>query len=188
MTGTKTWISNAPYADVIIVWAKDEDNVIRGFIVDRESKGLSTPKIEGKLSLRASAPGQVVMENVFCSEDKVLPKASGLGGPYQCLNSARYGISWGALGAAEFCFATARQYALDRMMSLLLGESSERPSLILLLSRSCLHKAALIHALIFAIDQQTQDCSELLQELQRHHDEDLGHLYIVLRMHRLDVE
>ena len=116
LTGTKTWISNAPYADVIIVWAKDEDNVIRGFIVDRESKGLSTPKIEGKLSLRASATGQVVMENVFCSEDKVLPKASGLGGPFQCLNSARYGISWGALGAAEFCFATARQYALDRMM------------------------------------------------------------------------
>ena len=74
------------------------------------------PKIEGKLSLRASATGQVVMENVFCSEDKVLPKASGLGGPFQCLNSARYGISWGALGAAEFCFATARQYALDRMM------------------------------------------------------------------------
>ena len=116
LTGTKTWISNAPHADVIIVWAKDEDNVIRGFIVDRESKGLSTPKIEGKLSLRASATGQVVMENVFCSEDKVLPKASGLGGPFQCLNSARYGISWGALGAAEFCFATARQYALDRMM------------------------------------------------------------------------
>ena len=116
LTGTKTWISNAPFADVIIVWAKDEDNVIRGFIVDRESKGLSTPKIEGKLSLRASATGQVVMENVFCSEDKVLPKASGLGGPFQCLNSARYGISWGALGAAEFCFATARQYALDRMM------------------------------------------------------------------------
>ena len=112
LSGTKTWISNAPYADVIIVWAKDEDNVIRGFIVDRESKGLSTPKIEGKLSLRASATGQVVMENVFCSEDKVLPKASGLGGPFQCLNSARYGISWGALGAAEFCFATARQYAL----------------------------------------------------------------------------
>ena len=116
LTGTKTWISNAPFADVIIVWAKDEDNVIRGFIVDRESNGLSTPKIEGKLSLRASATGQVVMENVFCSEDKVLPKASGLGGPFQCLNSARYGISWGALGAAEFCFATARQYALDRMM------------------------------------------------------------------------
>ena len=83
LTGTKTWISNAPFADVIIVWAKDEDNVIRGFIVDRESKGLSTPKIEGKLSLRASATGQVVMENVFCSEDKVLPKASGLGGPFQ---------------------------------------------------------------------------------------------------------
>ena len=116
LNGTKTWISNAPYADVIIIWAKDEENVIRGFIVDRESKGLSTPKIEGKLSLRASATGQVIMENVFCSEDKILAKTTGLSGPFQCLNSARYGISWGAIGAAEFCLATARQYALDRKM------------------------------------------------------------------------
>ena len=116
LNGTKTWISNAPHADVIIIWAKDEENVIRGFIVDRESKGLSTPKIEGKLSLRASATGQVIMENVFCSEDKILPKTTGLSGPFQCLNSARYGISWGAIGAAEFCLATARQYALDRKM------------------------------------------------------------------------
>ena len=116
LNGTKTWISNAPYADVIIIWAKDEENVIRGFIVDRESKGLSTPKIEGKLSLRASATGQVIMENVFCPEDKILAKTTGLSGPFQCLNSARYGISWGAIGAAEFCLATARQYALDRKM------------------------------------------------------------------------
>ena len=116
LNGTKTWISNAPHADVIIIWAKDEENVIRGFIVDRESKGLSTPKIEGKLSLRASATGQVIMENVFCPEDKTLPKTTGLSGPFQCLNSARYGISWGAIGAAEFCLATARQYALDRKM------------------------------------------------------------------------
>tara|TARA_B100000902_G_scaffold398340_1_gene464762 strand:+ start:1229 stop:2431 length:1203 start_codon:yes stop_codon:yes gene_type:complete len=115
LNGTKTWISNAPHADVIIIWAKDEESVIRGFIVDRESKGLSTPKIEGKLSLRASATGQVIMENVFCPEDKILPTA-GLSGPFQCLNSARYGISWGAIGAAEFCLATARQYALDRKM------------------------------------------------------------------------
>ena len=116
LNGTKTWISNAPHADVIIIWAKDEENVIRGFIVDRESKGLSTPKIEGKLSLRASATGQVIMENVFCPEDKILAKTTGLSGPFQCLNSARYGISWGAIGAAEFCLATARQYALDREM------------------------------------------------------------------------
>jgi len=116
LNGTKTWISNAPYADVIIIWAKDEENVIRGFIVDRESKGLSTPKIQGKLSLRASATGQVIMENVFCPEDKILAKTTGLSGPFQCLNSARYGISWGAIGAAEFCLATARQYALDRKM------------------------------------------------------------------------
>ena len=116
LNGTKTWISNAPYADVIIIWAKDEENVIRGFIVDRDSKGLSTPKIEGKLSLRASATGQVIMENVFCPEDKILAKTTGLSGPFQCLNSARYGISWGAIGAAEFCLATARQYALDRKM------------------------------------------------------------------------
>ena len=116
LNGTKTWISNAPYADVIIIWAKDEENVIRGFIVDRESKGLFTPKIEGKLSLRASATGQVIMENVFCPEDKILAKTTGLSGPFQCLNSARYGISWGAIGAAEFCLATARQYALDRKM------------------------------------------------------------------------
>jgi len=116
LNGTKTWISNAPYADVIIIWAKDEENVIRGFIVDRESKGLSTPKIQGKLSLRASATGQVIMENVFCPEDKILSKTTGLSGPFQCLNSARYGISWGAIGAAEFCLATARQYALDRKM------------------------------------------------------------------------
>ncbi len=116
LNGTKTWISNAPHADVIIIWAKDEENVIRGFIVDRESKGLSTPKIEGKLSLRASATGQVIMENVFCPEDKILAKTAGLSGPFQCLNSARYGISWGAIGAAEFCLATARQYALDRKM------------------------------------------------------------------------
>ena len=116
LNGTKTWISNAPHADVIIIWAKDEENVIRGFIVDRESKGLSTPKIEGKLSLRASATGQVIMENVFCPEDKILSKTTGLSGPFQCLNSARYGISWGAIGAAEFCLSTARQYALDRKM------------------------------------------------------------------------
>jgi len=115
INGTKTWISNSPFADVIIVWAKDDDEVIRGFIIDRETKGLSTPKIEGKMSLRASSTGQVVLEDVFCTEDNLLPNVTGLRGPFECLNSARYGISWGVLGAAEFCFSTARQYALDRI-------------------------------------------------------------------------
>lgn len=116
ISGTKTWISNSPVADVMIVWAKDDEGIIRGFIIERNSKGLSTPKIEGKLSLRASMTGQIVMEDVFCSEEQILPNASGLSAPFACLNSARYGISWGALGAAEFCFETARQYSLDRMM------------------------------------------------------------------------
>ena len=116
LSGTKTWISNSPVADIMVVWAKDDENIIKGFIVERDSKGLSTPKIEGKLSLRASTTGQIVMEDVFCSEEQMLPNASGLSAPIACLNSARYGISWGALGAAEFCFETARQYALDRIM------------------------------------------------------------------------
>ena len=116
ISGTKTWISNSPVADVMIVWAKDDEGIIRGLIIERDSKGLSTPKIEGKLSLRASTTGQIVMEDVFCSEEQMLPNASGLSAPFACLNSARYGISWGALGAAEFCFETARQYSLDRMM------------------------------------------------------------------------
>ena len=116
LNGTKTWISNSPFADVIILWAKDDDEKIRGFIIDRESKGLSTPKIEGKMSLRASSTGQIVLEDVFCSEDNLLPNVTGLKGPFECLNSARYGISWGVLGAAEFCFSTARQYALDRVV------------------------------------------------------------------------
>ena len=116
INGTKTWISNAPHADVAIVWAKDENGKIKGFIIDRNSEGLSTPKIEGKLSLRASATGQIILENVFCDDSKILPNVSGLRGPFECLNSARYGISWGVLGAAEFCLETARQYALDRIM------------------------------------------------------------------------
>ncbi len=116
LNGTKTWISNSPFADVIILWAKDDDEKIRGFIIDRQSKGLSTPKIEGKMSLRASSTGQIVLEDAFCSEDNLLPNVTGLKGPFECLNSARYGISWGVLGAAEFCFSTARQYALDRVV------------------------------------------------------------------------
>ena len=116
ISGSKTWISNSPVADVFIVWAKDDGGIIKGFIIDRGAKGLSTPKIEGKLSLRATTTGQIILEDVFCSDEQILPNASGLNGPFECLNSARYGISWGVLGAAEFCLETSRQYALDRVM------------------------------------------------------------------------
>ena len=116
ISGSKTWISNSPVADVFIVWAKDDSGTIKGFIIDRGAKGLSTPKIEGKLSLRATTTGQIILEDVFCSDEQILPNASGLNGPFECLNSARYGISWGVLGAAEFCLETSRQYALDRVM------------------------------------------------------------------------
>ena len=116
ISGSKTWISNSPVADVFIVWAKDDSGTIKGFIIDRGTKGLSTPKIEGKLSLRATTTGQIILEDVFCSDEQILPNASGLNGPFECLNSARYGISWGVLGAAEFCLETSRQYALDRVM------------------------------------------------------------------------
>ena len=114
LNGTKTWISNAPAADVFVVWAKDDDDVIRGYLLERGMKGLSTPKIEGKFSLRASLTGQVVMDDVFVPQDNALPSVSGLKGPFGCLTRARYGICWGAMGAAEFCWHAARQYALDR--------------------------------------------------------------------------
>jgi glutaryl-CoA dehydrogenase len=118
LAGTKTWITNSPFADVFIVWAKlageDGGDDIRGFILDRGSKGLSAPAIHGKVGLRASPTGQIVMEDVFVPEANLLPSARGLKGPFTCLNSARYGIAWGALGAAESCWHTARQYALDR--------------------------------------------------------------------------
>ncbi len=114
LSGAKTWISNAPIADVFIVWAKTDDGVIRGFILERGMDGLSTPKIEGKFSLRASATGEVVMDEVFVPEENLLPGAKGLKGPFGCLNKARYGISWGALGAAEFCWHAARSYVLER--------------------------------------------------------------------------
>lgn len=114
--GSKTWISNAPFADVFVVWAKSEahGNGIRGFILEKGMKGLSAPKIEGKLSLRASTTGMIMMDNVEVGEDALLPEVQGLKGPFGCLNRARYGISWGALGAAEFCLHAARQYGLDR--------------------------------------------------------------------------
>ena len=114
ISGAKMWITNSPFADVFIVWAKTEDNVIRGFILEKGMKGLSAPKIEGKLSLRASTTGEIVMDEVFVPDENWLPNVQGLGGPFGCLNNARYGIAWGALGAAEFCWHAARQYTLDR--------------------------------------------------------------------------
>ena len=113
LNGAKTWISNAPVADVAVVWAK-LDGVIRGFVVERGMKGFSTPKIEGKLSLRASITGEIVLADCVVPEDSLLPNAKGLAGPFGCLNNARYGIAWGAMGAAEFCWHRARQYTLDR--------------------------------------------------------------------------
>ena len=116
LNGSKTWISNAPLADVCLVWAKSDAHggAIKGFLVDRGTKGLSTPKIEGKLSLRTSLTGMLVLEDVELPEEAILPNVEGLRGPFSCLNKARYGISWGALGAAEFCFEAARQYGLER--------------------------------------------------------------------------
>jgi len=114
LTGAKMWITNSPIADVFVVWAK-LNGVIRGFILEKGMDGLSAPKIEGKFSLRASITGEIVMDNVFVSEEQILPNVEGLKGPFGCLNKARYGISWGALGAAEFCWHAARQYTLDRI-------------------------------------------------------------------------
>ena len=112
--GAKTWITNSPIADVFVVWAKTDDDVIRGFILERGMPGLSIPKIEGKFSLRASVTGEIVMDDVFVSEEQLLPEAKGLSGPFGCLNRARYGIAWGVMGAAEACWHTARQYVLER--------------------------------------------------------------------------
>ncbi len=116
LTGTKTWITNSPIADVMVVWAKSEAHAgkIRGFLLERGMAGLSTPKIEGKVSLRASITGEIVMDGVVVPEANLLPNASGLGGPFGCLNRARFGIAWGAMGAAEDCWHRARQYVLDR--------------------------------------------------------------------------
>jgi glutaryl-CoA dehydrogenase len=116
LTGNKMWISNSPFADVFVVWAKSEAHggKIRGFILEKGMKGLSAPKIEGKLSLRASTTGEIVMDGVEVGEDALLPNVQGLKGPFGCLNRARYGISWGVLGAAEFCWHASRQYGLDR--------------------------------------------------------------------------
>ena len=114
LTGNKMWITNSPIADVFVVWAKDDADEIRGFILDKGMKGLSAPKIEGKFSLRASVTGEIVMDKVFVPEANAFPDIRGLKGPFGCLNKARYGIAWGAMGAAEFCWKAARQYTLDR--------------------------------------------------------------------------
>ena len=114
LSGTKTWITNAPIADVFVVWAKDEGGVIRGFLLEKDMAGLVTTHIEGKFSLRASVTGQIGMDNVFVPDENLLDGVSGLRGPFGCLNRARYGIAWGALGAAEFCWHAARSYTLER--------------------------------------------------------------------------
>lgn len=114
LSGSKLWITNSPIADVFIVWAKDDEGIIRGFILEKGMKGLSAPKIEGKFSLRASITGEIVMEDVEVPGENLLPGVSGLKGPFGCLNNARFGIAWGALGAAEFCWHAALQYTLDR--------------------------------------------------------------------------
>ena len=115
LSGSKTWITNAPIADVFIIWARTEDGVVRGFILERGMKGLSAPKIEGKCALRASATGEIVMDDVRVPAENLLPNVSGLKGPFGCLNNARFGIAWGVLGAAEFCWHASRQYTLDRV-------------------------------------------------------------------------
>jgi glutaryl-CoA dehydrogenase len=114
LNGSKNWITNSPIADVFIIWAKDENNDLRGFILEKEMKGLSCPKIDGKFSLRTSNTGMIFMDNVIVPEENVLPHVTGLKGPFSCLNNARYGISWGVLGAAEDCYLRAREYTLDR--------------------------------------------------------------------------
>jgi len=115
LNGSKTWITNSPIADVLIIWAKDEQGILRGFIIDRGVDGLNTPKLEGKFSLRASITGQIFLDDVFVSDEKVLPDVQSFKGPFSCLNMARYGIAWGAMGAAEFCWNASLEYTLDRV-------------------------------------------------------------------------
>ena len=115
LNGSKNWITNSPIADVLVIWAKDEQGILRGFIVDRDSKGLSTPTIEGKFALRASVTGQIFLDNVFVPKEKMLPEVQSFKGPFSCLNMARYGIAWGAMGAAEFCWNAALQYSMERV-------------------------------------------------------------------------
>ena len=114
LNGSKTWITNAPIADILIIWAKDEQGILRGFIVDREVKGLSTPTLEGKFALRASVTGQIFLDDVLVGEDKILPEVQSFRGPFSCLNMARYGIAWGSIGAAEFCWNASLEYSIER--------------------------------------------------------------------------
>ena len=114
LNGSKNWITNSPIADLLVIWAKDEQGILRGFIVDRDSKGLSTPTIEGKFAFRASITGQIFLDNVFVPKDKILPKVQSFKGPFSCLNMARYGIAWGSMGAAEFCWNAALEYSMER--------------------------------------------------------------------------
>ena len=114
LKGSKLWITNSPIADVLVVWAKDDAGEIRGFVLEKGMPGLCAPKVEGKFSLRASITGEIVMDDVFVPDENLLPGVTGLKGPFGCLNKARYGIAWGAMGAAEFCFHAARNYQLDR--------------------------------------------------------------------------
>ena len=115
LNGSKTWITNSPIADVLIIWAKDEQGILRGFIVDRGEEGLNTPKLEGKFYLRASITGKIFLDEVFVADEKVLPEVQSFKGPFSCLNMARYGIAWGAMGAAEFCWNASLEYTLDRI-------------------------------------------------------------------------
>ena len=115
LNGSKTWITNSPIADVLIIWAKDEQGILRGFIVDRDSKGLTTPKLDGKFALRASVTGQIFLDDVLVGEDKILPEVQSFRGPFSCPNMARYGIAWGALGAAEFCWNASLEYTIERV-------------------------------------------------------------------------
>ena len=114
LSGSKTWITNAPIADIFVIWAKDEQGILRGFIAEKDDKNISTAKLEGKFALRASTTGQVFMDELFIPDERVLPNVQSFKGPFSCLNLARYGISWGVIGAAEFCWKAARQYTLDR--------------------------------------------------------------------------
>ena len=115
LNGSKTWITNSPIADVLIIWAKDEQGILRGFIVDRDCRGITTPKLEGKFSLRASITGQIFLDDVHVGEDKILPEVQSFKGPFSCLNMARYGIAWGSLGAAEFCLNASIEYTKERV-------------------------------------------------------------------------
>ena len=146
LSGAKMWISNSPFADVFVVWAKTDDGMIRGFILEKGMDGLSAPKIEGKLALRASITGEIVMDEVFVGQEQLLPHVEGLNGPFGCLNNARYGIAWGAMGAAETCWHTARDYTMDRKQFGVPLASKQLVQLIALALQGCLRAGELMDA------------------------------------------